>query len=127
MYGIFRGVYFGEHETENYRFGFVQLAVTSAFFSVLTTINFTQYSLHKSRLKIRFSHWAPVSYYYSLICYWYYVTLIPLCFTQKKLSKCLICSLWMERKSISYICRSVKSSYDIRAGEISLGKIKNVI
>ncbi len=32
MYGIFRRVYFGEYETENYKFGFIQLAVTSALF-----------------------------------------------------------------------------------------------
>ncbi len=35
MYGIFRGVYFGEYETENYKFGLVQLAVTPASVSVL--------------------------------------------------------------------------------------------
>ncbi len=38
MYGIFQGVYFGEYETENYKFGLVQLAVTPASFAVLTTM-----------------------------------------------------------------------------------------
>ncbi len=41
-----------------------------SFILMLTTINFIQYSRHKSHLKIRFLHRAPVSYYYSLIYYW---------------------------------------------------------
>ncbi len=45
---------FGEYETENYKFGFIQLAVTPASFSLLTTIGFIQYCRHKSHFKIQF-------------------------------------------------------------------------
>ncbi len=39
--GIFRGVYFGEYEIMDiYKFGFVQLVVTLASFSVLTAVGF---------------------------------------------------------------------------------------
>ncbi len=72
-YGIFRGVYFGEYETKNYKYGIVHLAMTPAFFYVLITIDFIQYSRQKSHLKILFLHRAPVSYYCSLIHYCFQV------------------------------------------------------
>ncbi len=68
MYGIFRGVYFGEYERENYKFGLVQLAVTPASFSVLKRIGFIQYCRHKWHFKIHFLLGAAVSYYYYRLC-----------------------------------------------------------
>ncbi len=64
----FLGGMFGEYETENYKFGLVQLAVTPASFSALTIIGFIQYCRHKSHFKIQFLLGAAVSYYYYRLC-----------------------------------------------------------
>ncbi len=43
---------FVRNETENYKFAFIQLAVTSIYFAMLTTIDFVQYFWHKPQFKM---------------------------------------------------------------------------
>ncbi len=73
MYGIFRGVYFGEYETENYKFGLVQLAVTPASFSVL------KHCAKTTHFKFQFLLGAAVLYFtwLPLLLLWITYVLLP--------------------------------------------------